>query len=159
MKKGTEKQIQEEISFMYGLKRLIPFFVSFMIIIWAVSIFYSSKDINFRSHISLIIFYIITGLIILFSGWLMWKMYVYFMNKKVKMMEKMQEDIKKGRKPSKLRIILSVIFLFLALPVFGTFLLWLGMKQNSPKAILLGAGLWALVIYAIFLWIKSHFTK
>lgn len=155
----SDKQIQESLSFLYGLKKLIPFFVSLVIIIWMVSIFYSSKDIGFSSPISLVIFYIIMGLIILFSGWLLWKMDIYFMNKKIKIMEKMQEDIRKGIKPSKLRVVLSIIFLFLALPVFGTFLLWLGIKQNSPKAILLGAGLWALVIYAIFLWIKSYFTK
>ncbi len=47
------------------------------------------------------------------------------MNKKIQIMEKMHEDIKK----------------------------------SSPRAFLLGAGLWATILHAIFAGIKHHYTK
>ena len=159
MKKEIDKQFEKNISFMNTLKRLIPFFVITLVIIWIISLFYSFRDIDFRSSASLIIFFIIMILIIFITGWIRWKMDIYFMNKKIKIMEKAFQDAKRGKKPSKLRTILSVVFLILALPVLGTFLLWLGISQNSPKATLLGGGLLAITFYALFLGIKNYFSR
>ncbi len=157
--KSIDKEFDKNISYMKTLKKLIPFFITIIVIIWVVYFIYSPKDFNFKSNISAIIFFIFMVLLMVFTGWIWYKMDVYFMNKKIKIMEKMHKDLKEGRKPSKLRIVFSIIFLILALPVLGSFLLWLGIKQNSPKAILLGAGLWAIIVYAIFVGIKHHYTK
>ena len=143
---------------MKTLKKLIPFFIIAIVIIWTIYFVYSPRDFNFKSNISAIIFFVFIILLIILTGWIWWKMDVYFMNKKIQIMEKMREDVKKGRKPSKLRVIFSVILLISLLPVLGTFLLWLGIKQNSPKAALLGMGLWAIILYAIFAGIKHRYT-
>ena len=97
--------------------------------------------------------------IILITGWLWYKMDIWFMNKKIKIMEKAYEDVKMGRKPSRLKVIFSIIFLFLALPVLGSFLLWLGIRSNTPKIILLGAGLWVIILYAVFIGLKHYINN
>ncbi len=159
MKKEVEKQFQENISFMKGLKKLIPFFTILIVAIWTLYLLYSPNDINFKSNNSRIIYYIIMFFIILITGWLWYKMDIWFMNKKIKIMEKAYEDVKMGRKPSRLKVIFSIIFLFLALPVLGSFLLWLGIRSNTPKIILLGAGLWVIILYAVFIGLKHYINN
>lgn len=159
MKKETEKQFQENISFMYRLRRMIPFIIILLVFIWIISGIIGSKDIGFSSGINLVIYLFFMVLLFLASGWIMWKMDIWFMNKNINIMNKAYENAKKGKKPSTLRVVSSIIFLILALPVLGTFLIWLGVRQDVPMVILLGAGLWAILLYGLFMGVKHYYTN
>mgnify|MGYP001557830308 CR=1 FL=1 len=153
------KEFEKNISYMKTLKSLIPFFIIAVVIIWIIYFVYSPRDFNFKSNISAIIFFVFIILLMIFTGWVWYKIDIWTMNKNIQIMEKMHKDIKEGRKPSKLRVIFSIIFLILVFPVMGSLFLYLGIYNSKYKLTLFGAGLWACVLYAIFVGVKNHYSK
>ena len=162
---NIETQIEGNLKSMKTKKKYLAFFITIVIIISIMVLFYNNLSDN-KDSASFIVFIIMIMLLVI-MGYFLYKIRKGALEKNIKTIEKMQERLKSGKKYSRRKAKLVSALLIGLFLIFGLAILGIGVYSifnqigtttivGDIKIILFGAGITALGVYALILYIRNR---
>ena len=162
---NIETQIEGNLRLMKTQKKYLAFFITIVFIISIMVLFYNNLSDN-KDSASFIVF-IIMIMLLATGGYFFYKIRKWVLEKNIKTIEKMQERLKSGKKYSRKEAKLVSALLIGLFLVFGLSILGIGVYSifnqigittiaEDIKIILFGAGITAIGIYALILYIRNR---